>query len=83
MISLKTTRKEKVTKQLKKKKFEIKTSQLIYLSIRRSEQVREEVDDSASVDVNVKKIKGEKNPKRQENRKELLRIINNFLKFNR
>ena len=69
MISLKPTRKEKVTKQLKKKKFEIKTSQLIYLSIRRSEQVRQEVDDSASVGVNIKKIKGGKilEDKRTEN----------------
>jgi hypothetical protein len=60
-----------------------KSNQPIYLSIRRSAKVREEVDNSASVEAIVEKIKGSKILKDKKNRKELLEIIKNFLKFKR
>ena len=60
-----------------------KSNQPIYLSIKRSAKVREEVDDSASLEAIVEKIKGSKILEDKKNREELLGIINNFLKFKR
>ena len=58
-----------------------KSNQPIYVSIRRSTKTKEDVHDSASVDEIVETIKRSKMLKEKKNREELLRIINNFLKF--
>ena len=73
----------KTTEKRNSKSHFPKSNQLIYLLIRRSAKVREEVDDSASFDVIVKKIKGSKILKDKKNREELLGIINNFLELKR
>ena len=61
-----------------------KASKPIYVSIRRSSKVKEELlksDEKPSIDEIVKIIKGSKILEIKENREELLSIINNFFKY--
>jgi hypothetical protein len=71
---LETDYPRKSKKRKEKRKFEIRTSKeeptnLSIYSIRRSVQIRDEVDDSPSVEAIVEKIKGSKSSKARKARK--------------